>query len=639
VPAAEAAMIQIQLHLIIKPKTIAIFNNSENPIYPVLSIGPKAVNEWMQGCFRTTEKLYPSTDVYKLYVNEGKGIPKNSSVEITLPLYSELAAEQYITWWNGGRVILADNSERLRKSEDKELPAPAGVSCRGESTGCQLSTYSSKEQFPENVYAQLSEYTFGAFITPVGQSKPLLNTDNVGYNISYVDHVYMPVAIGPKNNPYIGYSGSTQSLSEFRTTLRSFLGQAPGQGWPVYNMGELKLPGGYNIFAQRSGAFPGTDNVPVKPAGGPPPVLTVQACIEGNCSEEQKKSLHFGESVQRMQNLWGSCVAWGSEDISAYVTENIQCPSDLKQNLEVVKRFFEQNHKDYLQLYATGKCEGDQPGIPKFDYWQAITHIYGWVPFNDKCGAGANPLGGTKIDGWDHAKIQPMYIHELQYNHQQASVMGRPELTFNPYVKLIHDELKMNAYAFSVDDAVGFMSELGDGLIFTVGGPRGLENAKQFDYAGGFFLNIGVPQALVNDAKPLLKKYGVCALGQDPSDLNCEKDRQDVVMPGDGQISGFRVGTVASYPIKVRFTDAKENVYTLAVSKEFPLCEDTDKCLKDENERKAVYDKQLCSVVDKQGQAHPKSATWCASGDPNQHKDEQLTKNFLNFTVPVDFLP
>src|SRR5690606_16758563 len=119
-------------------------------------------------------------------------------------------------------------------------------------------------------------------------------------------------------------------------------------------------------------------------------------------------------------------------------------------------------------------------------------HIYGWVPFNEGCGADDNALATTQIPGWNHAKIQSMYIHELQYNHQQAIVQTNPKLLFNPYVQLIHDDLKMNAYGFSVDDAVGFMSELGDGLVFAVGGSEGLENQQQFSYADGFTLAIGV---------------------------------------------------------------------------------------------------------------------------------------------------
>ena len=95
---------------------------------------------------------------------------------------------------------------------------PGAVTCQGQNTSCALSAYSSEVQFPENIYARLSEYTFGDAIIPEGQ-KPLLKPDHVGYNISYVDHVYLPIGIGPKNNPYIGYSGSVQPLPTFANAL------------------------------------------------------------------------------------------------------------------------------------------------------------------------------------------------------------------------------------------------------------------------------------------------------------------------------------------------------------------------------------------------------------------------------------
>lgn len=107
----------------IKPKTITIYNDSETTIYPVLATSKNAVNEWIQGCFRTTEP-YPTNYVYKLYVNENTGIAPGSSVTITLPLYSELSKGRYITWWNGGRVVLADKNDRLRNEKDEELATP-----------------------------------------------------------------------------------------------------------------------------------------------------------------------------------------------------------------------------------------------------------------------------------------------------------------------------------------------------------------------------------------------------------------------------------------------------------------------------------------------------------------------------------
>jgi hypothetical protein len=624
----------------VRPKTITIRNNTEGTIYPVVATSNNSVNEWIQACFRSTEP-YPTKFVYKLHVNEGKGIPAGSSVTVTLPLYSELSKGDYITWWNGGRVLLADRKERLiDEQEDKKLAAtPDGVSCQGDGTACELSTYSSNIQFHEDVYAQLSEYTFGDSIMTPTQPERLLKPENVGYNISYVDHVYLPVAIGPKNNRYIGYSGSKASLGDFRKILTAFR-DGPGEGWPVYNLGEVKLPGGYNIFAQRDGHVNPADDLPVKTPGDNPPVLTVQRCIAGQCSDQEKTDLHFGQAVQRMQDLWGSCVAWdGSE--AAFVKNPISCPADMQTNMEAVKQFFIQNHKNYLQLYAEGKCTGSTPQKPVFNYWEALTHIYGWVPFNEGCGASANKLKDTSIPGWTHDKIQSMYIHELQYNHLQQKVKDDPTLTFNPYVKLIHEDLDMNAYGFSVDDAVGFMTELGDGLIFTVGGTKGLENETKFGYADGFTLAVGVPSSLdgrIN--KPLIKKYGACSLGQNANDPDCLNVEQDVTMPGNSQIAGFRLGTVPSYPMRVRFTDMNDNVYNVLVKEKFEACPaDKDVLTQCPTNKARIVDVASCSVVNSRGEKHLNSDRWCLGANPNQNRDEQLTKNFISYPAPADLMP
>lgn len=633
----------------VQPKSITVHNNSDRRLYPVLATSTNAVNEWIQGCLRTKD-AHPTKLVYKLYVNEGEGIPPNSSVTITLPLYSQLEDQSYITWWNGGRVVLADKPDRLRNPDDAKLSDPAGVSCRGENTACGLATYSSKEQFHENVFAQLSEYTFGDSIIPNGHDVRLLKPDNVGYNISYVDHVYMPVAIGPKSNPYIGYSGSVQSLPDFQTQLTGFLAPGSvGSGWPVYNLGgvdKLKLPGGYNIFAQREGTLIDDAEVPVKAPGHNPPVLTVLKCLEGNCTDQEKEAgpgtngLRFGEAVHRMQVLWGSCVDWGTENIDKYTNgELITCPQPLMDRMQAVKQFFEENHARYLALYNKGGCDGSTPQKPQFNYWEALVHIYGWVPFNEGCGAGANPLAETAIDGWNHAQIQSMYIHNLQYNHQ-AEAKSDPKLLFNPYVQLIHDRLEMNAYGFSVDDAVGFMSELGAGLNFAVGGTRGLENPKQFSYADGFEVKIGAsPDMVSKPTMVLIKKYGVCVVGQGET---CGQVEQDVIMPANSQILGFRVGTVASYPIKVRFTDLDDNVYTFNVRRKFtecPVSTPLDDCNKNNQN---VIDKTTCTVVNGNGAPHPKSSSWCGTAVPNQQKDdkaEQLTKNYISFGDLANYLP
>jgi len=636
----------------LKPKTITIRNNSDGQIYPVLATSMNSVNQWMQGCLRSND-AFPTEAVYKLYVNDGKGIPPNSEVTLTLPLYSELSSGNYITWWNGGRVLLADRNKRLRGDEDKPTTTPAGVVCKGQGTACNLSTYSSPVQFQEDVFAQLSEYTFGDSIEPPKQKTRLLKPENVGYNISYVDHVYMPVAIGVRNNPYIGYSGSAKQPTEFRNILREFVQPGGlGEGWPVYNMSELRLPGGYNIFAQRGGYLVEDPDVPVKPADGKnPPVLTVMKCIDKQCTPKEQRDMQWGQAVQNIQDLWGSCVDWGGEDLSLYTSkqypQDCPAPQAMRDDLTLIKKFFAENHKKYLAMYANKECTGEPKGsgkvpphVAQFKFWEAIKHIYGWVPYNEGCGADANKLVATKVDGYDHAYLQDMYITDLQYNYRDPDIQANPKLAFNPYVKLIHEDLDMSAYGFSVDDAVGFMSELGDGLVFTVGGTKGLENDKPFNYADGFSLGMGVPTSLDGRLNiPLIKKYGVCSLNADPADPKCNKDKQDVIMPTASQISGFRVGTVPSYPLKVRFTDRDDNVYTVLVNEKFAKCTGA---LKDcPTNRDRIVDKSACSVVTPKGAKHPKSDTWCVGANPNQQRenDQAVVKNHLSYPVPVNYLP
>lgn len=662
--------------VVIPPKQISITNNSDRVIYPVLTTSPHPVDQWLQACARDTTNNYAVTHVEKLYVNEGQGIPPNSSVTITLPLFSTRTPTQsdpdtYITWWNGGRAVLADENNNLVVPRiDTKSTVPADVSCSAQGTTCALSEYTSEVQFLPDVYAQLSEYTFGNVNPPPGQSQPLLVPENVGYNISYVDHVYMPVAIGPKGNPYIGYNGSAMPLQQFKTTLQTFLDSPLGTGWPVYNLfpngaaGDVRLPGGYNIFAERAGVLDPSANVPVKPVRGDgitvPPVLTVQQCIAGGCTNQQQLDLHFGDAVQRIQNLWGSCVTgwdWGPGNTQGtYVTQPLapnECATaigataSISQQLTQIRDFFQANFDNYNALWAAGKCSDPDPKnpvrVPAFTFMQAITHIYGWVPFNEGCGADANKLADTVgPNGMTHAQIQPIYIHDLQYNYQQPYAKADLNLVFNPYVQLIHDPaaLNMNAYAFSVDDGVGFMTELGSGLNFTVGGTNGLDNKQQFSYQNGFTLKLGEPSEIPY-GQSMITKYGVCVVGADAADPNCTQDKEDVTMPTI-RIPGFRVGTVASYPIVVRFTDLKGNRYIVPVTQPFQTCKLDSTGVCHPANAAALVDQANCKVLTPSNTVHADSTRWCTGVDPNETapvNQPQLIQNYLSFPVPVDYLP
>jgi len=135
--------------------TIKIFNDDpDHYIYPVLTTGKGPVDIWLQAFFKipanqTAEHPYKRELVYRIYVNPpsgepplGGGIAPGQSVTLTLPLYTQLAAtvnpkeaDQYIDWWNGGRIdifhsgnvppraLVEDLDLKLRPKQKTEVAA------------------------------------------------------------------------------------------------------------------------------------------------------------------------------------------------------------------------------------------------------------------------------------------------------------------------------------------------------------------------------------------------------------------------------------------------------------------------------------------------------------------------------------
>ncbi|TAN09157.1 MAG: hypothetical protein EPN34_15120 [Burkholderiaceae bacterium] len=641
----------------VQGKTITIYNDSNEPIYPVIISGAKGVDQWMQACERTTAKPFAVSQIYKLFINESNvngqgGIPAGGAVRVTLPLYSAISGgpDDHITWWNGGRVIVASSAdgehgiERLHASKPDPVDVslttlPAGVSCLAQgNTPCTLTTYSNSAGEPkEPLYAQLTEFTFGTIPAPISQpGVPLLRPPLVGYNISYVDQVYLPVAMEPAGNPYIGYSGSTVDLPTFAAKLKSFVTDPNsfGNDWTVYNMSELRLPATYNSFVQQGAlADANQADIPVPwPGQANPPLLTTVGCIESptTCGSPPQQA---GKAVQRLNNLWASCVSWDPADGAPAATET--CPAAMHSDMQLIYAFFKQNYQSYESDYNGPGCARTAPQVP-FNYTTVLRHVYGWVPYNENCGnAGLNPLADTTVTvngtTWTHAQVQSMYIEDLQYNYRTQT---DPNFIFNPYVKLIHEDLDMNAYGFSVDDAVGFMQEDGSGLIYTVGGPSGLPNEGKFSYQGGFSVVLGPPAGYADTDKPYLKSYGVCVYNAAKS--NCDTVKQDMTLSQAEQISGFRVGTVASYPIRVSLTDVDNNVYSFDVTSSFS-CKVGPGDQPCQPEKSSIVSN--CTVTGA-NISPSSSADWCRGANPNSaqdqtSKDPQTVKNFLSFGPPL----
>src|SRR5262249_48692597 len=107
----------------------------------------------------------------------------------------------------------------------------------------------------------------------------------------------------------------------------------------------------------------------------------------------------------------------------------------------------------------------------------------------DKIGAKVNDLSLTAPPaGFTFPQLRDQYYtHVLQTQNRSS---------FNPYGNLIHaappSGLKMQAYAFSIDDAIGFQSYPGDGIIITLAGCTGLSPCQELDPTRKIVVNMGV---------------------------------------------------------------------------------------------------------------------------------------------------
>jgi hypothetical protein len=308
----------------------------------------------------------------------------------------------------------------------------------------------------------------------------------VNYNVSSLDSVYLPVAMGPLGNKDVPYVGSTQSVTDFRNQLAIFGGDK-GNNWPIYvpvYFDELSnhpgLPNepisnaacSLDAFENKGNPnanppvpnelpaipryelpkLPGTFNMLVESFRDPPPIPPVLTSdppkfpSTWKCNPSPPPPFEdppkLGEVGKKVLKLWHDC------------TDNSNNGSLTCMRLREQRDFFKLNYKD-----ACGK-------MPDFN--STIQAIYGFVPitFNGCTGGALNLTPGFNVAIGHYC--------DLQYNYLTEAISEKE--IFNPYTQLIHDTLKSSAYAFSIDDKVSFKHVEGTGIILAIAGANGLEN-------------------------------------------------------------------------------------------------------------------------------------------------------------------
>jgi hypothetical protein len=554
-------------------KVVTIYNNTKGPIWAVIQAGFQDPDPWLQAyfnnnpnkryqpCGRCTENHYS-----RFYVNPDKGIPgEGGHVSVTVPWWSELKDDpdknKYVDWYNGGRVIIFDNKKALDAARegtkenpgDKKFPLSyAPDSPRVSCADCEkpLTIYSHKQAYDDNkVSFQLVEYTFVRVegVPPNTYIKDL----NVGYNISYLDQIYLPIALAPcgqepcdpdKTDRFaVGYLGTTADMKDFRTALTKFANE---KQWPQYK-GEQDpenhphLPGTYNVLVDR-----------VDVAGG------------------RRLTSRFTNpdsvTIKNMIDQWNTCTT--TKDID-------NCPQFEKY--QELDRYFRQNWENYINK-GKNSDECPQRNDPKYypvpargklTSLDVMKYAYGWAAFNSGCNGSFNQLVDSPGPEATFKTRAFDYIHRLQYNYERKDLQEKQ--WFNPFTELVHRELNASSYAFSIDDAVAFQSHPGEGLIVTIGGAKGLPNPqpvpREENFLSDFVVTLGDSLAL---KRPRWKSLGVCKDVADtdfpPLAKNAETDTPKFI------VDTVKYNISRDNPCTVTITDAADRKYQFTVSQPVP---------------------------------------------------------------------
>jgi hypothetical protein len=561
-------------------KKLRIYNNNPangNSIYVFFESfiqDPNKADLWMQAQFKVSDwvnfvspRRFVTTRLRRAYIQIGndEGLAPGASVEITVPFYTQLltttadnlgkVADQYVDWWNSGRIVFFDSaaayhSAKVTNSPEKTVPggglppppvkvlAGAAVPTCTASNGkpCVVPLFENALQPLDGIPFQLQEYTLASAEGPPlnktlpGPTFTKIDLRFVNYNVSSLDSVFLPVAMGPLTKAGdsvnlgveppapVPYVGTALTTAQFRQTLDKF--SSSGNNWPLYVPAYFddkvragfpssaaaacslapfvapppttgtynlpKIPGAFNVLTEsyqgiRKDPNGNTIFPPVPPILSSNPAdyrtkYTTNACTLPSPAPFVNPP-NLGKAGKAFVDLWNNCYP-GTGDLS-----------DTCKDIRTV-----------ASLFASGYTKAC-PTKPTPPFYIMMRAVYGWVPIVDQGCTGVD----LKTDVAAYTTAALAYCR-LQYNYVTLPPLQKAKYTFNPYTALIHAPyspilgggVDSSAYAFSIDDKLSFKSVVADGIILTVAGAKGLE----FDKAKG--QTAPVPTAIPNTAAGII---------------------------------------------------------------------------------------------------------------------------------------
>jgi hypothetical protein len=480
-------------------QTIKIYNDTTDAwIFPELEVGLNKVDNWIQYACKITQKQadegfnYATTITNRFYINGTTGIAPGGNVVIALPLYTQLAStvnakepNQYAEWWQGENMQIFISKTRtppsaytnyftkVARKNQKTLDPKGPVdertlpTCTG-TAPCTLTFVTDPEgTLPKFGPSQLVEATLGASQVQkvVNGSLPkTLNVTQSDMDVSYVNVAYFAAAVGPVDNDQAGYVGSPMSFSVFQSKLDNFQKKFD---WPKFvdldgtKAAIQKLPSTLELMARLDGANAPTDISPL-------------------ISNEDWKNGKVWKPIEGLKDNWA---AFTNPSKCKHSTEGFTTFCDAILD---VKDIIHKNYLQYRVIYPT-KCGASAKPVDETPNL-TLAHVYGWTPWIES-GTGPkdcisptdnlleNTPGYAANEFELYAKVK-LEFDQLNY----GTYTDTPSYPFNPWVQFIHgravfpDQLSIdNAYAYSVDDAVGNLNVAATGYIVDIGSTEHLE--------------------------------------------------------------------------------------------------------------------------------------------------------------------
>lgn len=524
-------LLLIDAHLVyaqnIQPSTpyqryIILKNDLPITLYPVVQI-PEDGN-----CKPGT------TSVRRLIVNSngiGTGIPAGEAVKVFIP---------DLCWYNAGRLYLFSTQltrfETKLKSEERTQADTSPVTtplCQlmsnGKTTNTGCFTGSAKASYPLDAPAQLVEYTFDA-LDPVtgqipidpntGKPTPNLGIPMTDIDLSYVDQLYLPVAITLDDQGASNYLGTTMNFATFNNRVSQFIKNSQWSAFAAYTPANWKqnsfnelvsqsynVPAGYNLFSL-------VNTQAISTLYQPNPAKPKQCSAWNNCAKLS------GNCCPSDSGIFLDCCGVKSYMIDAVSVENQHAKNPTTQQLiNRWQAWLKPN--DPCSNENIGKITTWPSNSAQFDkraFCNAFrdTVQYVWDLNDDHledCGATIDPnmciiqrivgYNSTVLSGKEPESVQAILRsvpygkkgEALQYHFDKWLLFWAPYnslFNLDPYTHLIHDDqdgVNAVAYSFSIDDKYGNYREKASGFIVDVGGDSLLLNKQYYDPYEQYFIN------------------------------------------------------------------------------------------------------------------------------------------------------